>query len=232
MYKDNQDRIDAYLRGEMDAESRIQFEEEQKSDKVLNEEFRATKAISDAIANRKEKLDQMACWDEEENLRRKRLYKKMILRRWTIGVSAAACIAIGFFAVRPMFMMTSTNSEFVMPDFCDEVYYRGGNNSLAYLDSLISAQDYEQALVCVNSLISDYNDELRHYEVTDSLTEKESYNKDQCKDGLDDLAWRRANLLVALGRTNEAKECLKQIVEGNGIFKEPADALLKKLPHE
>lgn len=230
MYKDNQDRVDAYLRGEMDNEARIQFERDLKSDESLAQVYRETKAISDAIADRKEKLDMMAYWDKEEEIREQLSRRRNNIRRWTIGMSAAACIAIGFFAIRPMFRTTSSpTSDFTMPNFGNEIYYRGGDSSMELLDSIISAKDYEHALVRVDSLLLDYNNELTQYEGKDSLTEKEEYELEACKESLDELYWRQANLLMALGKTEEAKECLKSMVDSGGYHQEPADSLLRTL---
>ncbi len=227
MYKDNQERVDAYLRGEMDNDAQIQFERELKSDVDLAKVYRETKAIFDAIADRKKKLDMMARWDKEEQIKEKIIRRRNNIRRWTIGMSAAACVAVGFFAVRPMFITTSSpTSDFAMPNFGSEVYYRGGDSSMELLDSLINAKDYELALVRVDSLLLDYNSELKQYEGKDTLTEKEEYELDACKEGLEELNWRRANLLITLGKTEEANTCLKRIVNGNGYYTEPADSLL------
>ena len=65
MYKDNQDRIDAYLRGEMTSEERFEFEKDKDTNMALRQEYLETKAIADALADRKEKLDMMAHWDME-----------------------------------------------------------------------------------------------------------------------------------------------------------------------
>lgn len=96
MYTNYQERVDAYLRGEMDNEARVQFERELKSDEALAQVYRETRAISDAIADRKNKLDMMARWEKEEEFREKLIRRRNNIRRWTIGMSAAACIAVGF----------------------------------------------------------------------------------------------------------------------------------------
>lgn len=228
MYKDNQDRVDAYLRGEMDTESRSQFESDLKSDEVLAKVYQETKAIANAITDRKNKLDMMARWEKEEEIREQLIRKRINVRRWTIGMGAAACVAVGFFAIRPIFMTTSSlSSDFTMPNFGNDVYYRSGDSSMELLDSIIDSKDYESAIVRVDSLILDYNDELKQYEGKDSLTEKEEYELEACKECLDELNWRRANLLIVLGKTEEAKTCLKRIVNGKGYYAGPADSLLK-----
>ena len=231
MYKDNQERIDAYLRGEISQADRNKFESNLKTNISLYNDFIETKAILKAIADRKKKFDMMKQWDAEE-LRLRIFNRGRIIRRWTIGLGAvAACIAIGFFAIRPIFLTTlsSPTSTFVMPDFRNEAYYRSSNNSMEYLDSLISSKDYKTALAYADSLILDYSIELKQYEGKDTLTEKEEYSKEIGEDTLDDLEWRRANLLIALDKKFEAKECLKHILEANGMFKEQADSLIRTL---
>ncbi len=173
MYTNYQERVDAYLRGEMDNEARVQFERELKFDEALAQVYRETKAISDAIADRKEKLDMMARWDKEE-IREQLIRRRNNIRRWTIGMSVAACIAVGFFTILPMFMTTSsTTTDFIMPNFGNEVYYRSGDSSIELLDSIINIKDYELALGRVDSLLIDFNNELKQYEGKNSLTEKE-----------------------------------------------------------
>lgn len=232
MYKDNQDRVDACLRGEMDSESRIQFEKDLKSDEILSKVYRETKAISEAIADRKKKLDMMACWDKEEEISHRLNHRRNTIRRWSIGVSAAACIAVGFFTIRPMFITTSSapDSDFVLPNFGNEVYHRGGDSSMEILDSLILVKNYETALVYADSIINEYNNELSIYEVKDSLTEKEAYNKEIWEYDLEDLEWRKANLLIALGKTNDARKCLNKIITSDSFYKEQADSLLNISP--
>lgn len=230
MYINYQERVDAYLRGEMDNEARLQFERELKSDESLAKVYHETKAISDAIADRKNKLDMMARWDKEEEIREHLIRRRKNIRRWTIGMGAAACVAIGIFAVRPIFMtMSSPSSDFAMPNFGNEVYYRGGDSSIELLDSIINVKDYKSALVRVDSLLLDYNNELKQYEEKGSLTEKEEYEMEACKEGLEELNWRRANLLIALGKTKEAKECLKRMVDSGSYYQEPADSLMQTL---
>lgn len=231
MYKDNQDRIDAYLRGEMRPEERAEFESDLKTDVELHNDFIETKLIAGALADRKQKLDMMARWDAEEELSLKLLQRKKRMRGWTIGMSAAACVAIGFFAVGPMFLRYPDSSvpEHAMPIFENESYYRGSDNSIEYLDSLIEANDYERALAYADSLAYVYDDELKQFELKDTLTEKEECNQEMCLEALEDIEWRRANILVALGRNSEAIECLKQIIEEDGIYRTQAESLLDSI---
>lgn len=230
MYRDNQDRIDAYLRGEMDNESRVQFERDLKSDEELAQVYRVTKAITNAIADRKEKLSMMARWDKEEEIKERLIRRRNSIRRWSIGMGAAACIAVVFFALLPLLLPPSASkSNFVPPTPGNDVYYRGDDSNIDVIDSLFYVEDYEQALMLVDSLLLDYDKESKLCEMKDSLTEKEEYRLEACKGGLDELNWRRANILIALGKTEEAKECLRDLVDSGGNYQEQADNLLQTL---
>ncbi len=231
MYKDNQDRIDAYLRGEMTSDERAEFEKDINADAALRQEYLETKAISNAIADRKEKLTQMSRWDMEENLRLKIRHRRMLIRRCTIGFSAAACLAVGFFAVRPMFLMTSSvpGDNCSMPDFSQEAYYRGGNYDTERLDSIIRSQDYTKALAFTDSLIKENRLLIEKYEQIDSMTKKDSYHKLQYEDNLYILKWKKVNLLLSLNKKEEAKPILKEFVYNDGAYKAEADSILKTL---
>lgn len=231
MYNDNQDRIDAYLLGRMDNNDRIQFEKALDADEMLMKEYISTKAIAGALTDRREKLNMMARWDKEEKLSKQLANRKTRIHRLCVGLGATACVAVAFFAARPLFMTTSNpDYNFVMPNFGNSEYYRGGNNPIEYLDSFINSGDYENALAKADSLIFQYQNELKHFDSLGSLSEKDEYNMELCRDGLQDLEWRRANLLLALDKMNDARECLKGIVAQGGIYKAQADSLLNILP--
>lgn len=231
MYNDNQDRIDAYLLGRMDNNDRIQFEKDLDADEMLLKEYISTKAIAGAVTDRREKLNMMARWDKEEKLSQQLASRKTRIHRLCVGLGATACVAVAFFAARPLFMTTSGNGyNFVMPNFGNNEYYRGGNNPVEYLDSLINSGDYENALAKADYLILQYQNELKHFDSMGSLSEKDEYNMELCQDELNDLEWRRANLLLASDKMNDARECLKGIVAQGGIYKAQADSLLNILP--
>ncbi|MBD5275396.1 MAG: hypothetical protein HDS37_04765 [Bacteroides sp.] len=231
MSTDNQERIDAYLRGEMSSEERTKFESDLKTDSALNKDYIETKAISEAIGDRKKKLDMMTRWDNEEELILKLEHRRKTIRNLAIGMSVAACTAIGFLTIRPLFFYSSPSptNDFVMPDLKNEQFLRDNGNSMDYLDSLITSKDYKRALVYTDSLILDCNNELSLYKAKVSLTEKENADKENCEEYLEDLEWRRANLLVALGHMLEAKNNLRQIVKKEGYYSEQADSLLNTL---
>ncbi len=228
MYKDSQDRIDAYLRGEMTPGQRKQFEEDIRQDDKLREEYFETKTIAAALADRKKKLEQMARWDAEDAARKRIRRRKKQIRSWAIGISAAACIAVGFFVSQDiMFTAIAPDNGFVMPEFNNEAVYRGGDSGLEILDSMITREDYASALVRADSLIASCKDDMLVYENKDSLSEEDSYRKLQYGYNLYNLEWRRINLLLVLGKTEEAKTTLLDFSSKTGAYKAQADSLLR-----
>lgn len=250
MYKERQDRIDAYLRDEMSQEEGSRFESDLQVDADLHNDFLATTAIAKALADRKEKIDSMTCWDAEEEIRRNIERRRRMIRWWVGGMGAVACLVIVFFTGRhffiphsqysstnysssPTFASSSSSSltpltpvssgpDFSVPTFSTEADYPGVNNVMVYIDSLIEAKDYEEAIVCVDSLIPIYDKGLQQA----SSTERYGQN---CKDTLEGLEWRRTNLLIVLGKTSEAKTCLKRIIERKGFYAEQAKSIMKTL---
>lgn len=232
MYNDNQERIDAYLRGEMTEADKIKFEDDLNSDLSLRHEYEQTKAISNALADRKHKLEQMSKWDAEEKIQNKILHHRLIVKRWTIGMSAAACLAVGFFAVKPMFMTHTSDGNYAMPDFGTTAIYRGGDDSITEVDSLIKAKDYDIALSRIDTLISECKDNISALELTDSLTEKDAYRLKEYEQDLYQLEWRRINLLLATDNEQGAKQALETFIKKSGKYSQQADSLLRTLTNK
>lgn len=223
-----QDRIDAYLRGEMDDKLRMSFENDLEKDMRLRKDFIETKAISNAIADRAEKLDRMAAWDNQEQAYAKNRFKKSAIRRLTIGFSIAACIAVAFFTLIPG--PHPFHAEIPpMADAEPETYYRSGGNGYPEISSLIASGKYGVALHMVDSLIADGEIVARSYDSKGTLTDKEEYGLMLLEERLYGLNWQRIKLLVALEKTSEARDALKRFVMKEGEHKTEADSLLQVL---
>lgn len=232
MYKDNQERVDAYLRGEMDEADQIKFEDDLNTDLSLRHDYEETKAISNALADRKQKLELMSKWDAEEQIQNKVLRHRLIVKRWTIGMSAAACLAVGFFAIKPMFISHTSEGNYAMPDFGTTAVYRGGDNSLAEVDSLINVKDYDIALSRIDALISGCKDNISTLELTDSVTEKDAYRLKEYEQDLYQMEWRRINLLLATDNEQDGKQALEAFTQKSGEYSHQADSLLRTLTNK
>lgn len=226
MSDNSQNRIDAYLRGEMTAEQRLEFEKDLNDDAKLREDLRLTKEITEALTERQQKIAMISKWEKEAEISERLANHRLTLKRWTIGLSAAACIAIGFFAVKPLFM-TNSGRDFAMPSF-DGSYMRS-SSGFVRVDSLIGAKSYDLALRNVDSLYSVGASLLREYADQDSLSERDAYKMDLLKSDQYELSWRRINLLMATGEKEQATKELKAFVDIDGPHKAEAQSLLKSL---
>lgn len=248
MYKDNQERIDAYLRGEMTADQRHLFESEMEVNEELRNEYWLTKAIVNAIADRQEKLKFMRRWSEEDEMEEpymaaacaaaeRRIDQKVAainpkfrILRWVYGIGAAACIAVGIFAVKSIFFASApTDGNYMMPDFGTEAIYRAGNSDISSVDSLIAGKQYALALSSVDSFINETNEYLKGYEETDSMTERDRYKIELNKGYLYELEWRKIHLLLALNKKDDAMRRLIRFSPQEGAYKTKADSLLETL---
>lgn len=228
MHNDNQNRIDAYLRGEMSGEQRADFENDLKADSNLNDEYLQTKAIADALADRAEKLRRMAEWDAQEQMGA-RLARRLSLRRWALGIGAAACIAVGFFALRPLLFPRYSHS--VPSGINTEAgkIYRSGSNPSNEVRSLMAAERYYKALTVCDSLICDIDSEIAAIVAFDSISERDSYRLQQRELERYDLEWQRINILIVLDKRQEAKKALIDFVLKDGEYQTQAEELLSEL---
>ena len=247
MYKDNQERIDAYLRGEMDFKQKQLFENELSGNEELRNEYLMTKAIAKAIADRNEKLDLMRQWSEEdemeeplvaasrattqkENIKVAAINPKFRILKWAYGIGAAACIAVGIFVVKSIFFVSSpTDGNYMMPNFGTEAIYRAGNRDISLIDSLIAGKQYTFALSSVDSLINETNKHLKSYETKDSLSERDRYKIELYEADLYELEWRQIHLLLVLDKKDEAIQRLIRFCSQDEEYKSEADSLLNTL---
>lgn len=229
MRNDNQDRIDAYLRGEMNAQEQAIFLREMEHNPSLKGQYLETKAIKGALADRAEKLRLMARWDKEAEMREAFAKRRRRVRR-TITAGIAACVIVGVFAISRFLVHVASAPEFPMPSFeKGEVYYRGGDKSIARLDSMIAMKQYDRAIATVDSLIAECDKAVERFAQKDSLTAKDTYRLSVCQDEIYELEWRRINLLVAVGQTQRAREALVKYVGKDGQYRQKAEELLKSM---
>lgn len=245
MYKDNQERVDAYLRGEMDMSERREFESDIKTDSNLHADYLETKAILEALADRCKKISQMNQWDMEEKQRiHDELHKKK-LRLWITTVSSAACIVAFFFMIKSIIISPSVEHGFVMPDFSEAVSSNIENSGIDVLDSLITNHAYKDALAFADLLIEENQHHIDHinidtdqhtdefdivyYGQTDSVSGDISNKYKVYEDIIYATEWRRINLILALGEREQCIEDLRRFIQKEGVYQKQALKLLETL---
>ena len=204
-----QDRIDSYIRGEMTAAERSMFSSELSTNPELRKEFELTRRIANSISDRAKKKEQIQAW-KNKNSSHRTIYMTSAI------TSIAAMLVVGFFLFRnapeasaPIAMDSGTSSD--------------RYTAYSEISMLIEKEDYTRALA--------YIEKAESASVkTDSVTRKQVMaNNDSINTNLYELKWLKAQVLVELDRTNEAKSILKEIKNIEGKFQDDIDSLLNKL---
>lgn len=100
-----QDRIDEYLLHEdtMSEEAKAQFLKEKEEDEEKREQYEFTKNVKQAMVSRGEKLKAMTEFQKE--------MKHSNRKTWLWISSIAAILVVGFFAINPLLVETSSHDN-------------------------------------------------------------------------------------------------------------------------
>jgi hypothetical protein len=255
---DNQDKIDAYLRGEMSEAERCKFEEKLKNDAATFDEILLTNDIISALEDRKHKLECIQNWqeaiDEESELEyASQIFEYDVKERnttepkycaaptqtkarnhkvwyWVTGIGIAACLAVGIFITYPTGdQYDMTSSPYSMPEFNDEQAYRGGSTVVKDIDLLINAKQYHDALAKIEEAENDYASIISNIAVVEVATEEQEYEKSLAEDELYSIVWRKINVLLALEKKDEAITILQYYRYQPGIYQTEANQLWEHL---
>ena len=204
-----QDRIDSYIRGEMTAAERSMFSSELSTNPELRKEFELTRRIANSISDRAKKKEQIQAW-KKKNSSHRTIYMSSAI------TSIAAMLAVGFF----LFRNTSDDST---PNTVGNVTSSYRYTAYSEISMLIEKEDYTRALTYIveaeSSLV-----------ITNPPIENQiMVNNDTVSTSLYELKWLKAQALVGLARTNEAKSILNEIKNVEGKFHDDIESLLSKL---
>lgn len=204
-----QDRIDSYIRGEMTAAERSMFSSELSTNPELRKEFELTRRIANRISDRAKKKEQIQAW-KKKNSSHRTIYMSSAI------TSIAAMLAVGFF----LFRNTSDDST---PNTVGNVTSSYRYTAYSEISMLIEKEDYTRAFTYIveaeSSLV-----------ITNPPIENQiMVNNDTVSTSLYELKWLKAQALVGLARTNEAKSILNEIKNVEGKFHDDIESLLSKL---
>lgn len=204
-----QDRMDSYIRGEMTAAERSMFASELSSNSELRKEFELTRKITNCISDRAKKKEQIQAWKKKNSFHRT-IYMSSAI------TSIAAMLVVGLF----LFRNTSDDST---PNTVRNVTSSYRYTAYSEISMLIEKEDYTRALTYIveaeSSLV-----------ITNPPIENQiMVNNDTVSTSLYELKWLKAQALVGLARTNEAKSILNEIKNVKGKFQDDIDSLLNKL---
>lgn len=101
------------------------------------------------------------------------------------------------------------------------------------LDSLVQAEEYQSALVRVDSIIADKKSGLSHFAYFDRfLSEQERYDASVARAEIYDLQWKRIEILQAKKDEAALKSALEDYADIIGYNQERAKALLNQIKEE
>lgn len=204
-----QDRIDSYIRGEMTAGERSMFASELSLNPDLRKEFELNRKIANSISDRAKKKEQIQAWKKKKTSH-KTIYVSSAI------TSIAAMLVVGFF----MFRNTPDSSTL---NTTENIVSSNRYTAYSEISMLIEKEDYTKALAYIEKAESiSVNPET-------STEDQVMANNDSLSTNLYELKWLKAQVLVGLDRTNEAKSILKEIKNIEGKFQDDIDFLLNKL---
>lgn len=204
-----QDRIDAYIRGEMNASERASFSKDLSQDIELRKDYEFTRNVANSISDRERKKRQIREWNRK-GVKTFYMYSTIM--------SIAAMLVVGFFIFRNIPSDNATTLYTESSSKSSESYY-----AFAEICQLIDNQDYGVALKYIEEIESKDNiitlDSIPTA-YTISLSER-TY----------ELKWFKAQALLGLKRIEEARTILKDISSSNSRYKEKADSLWIELQY-
>lgn len=207
-----QDRIDSYIRGEMTAAERSMFTSELSSNPELRKEFELTRRIANSISDRAKKKEQIQAW-KKKNSSHRTIYMSSAI------TSIAAMLVVGFF----LFRNTPDGSA---PIAMESVSSSDRYTAYSEISMLIEKKDYTRALA--------YIEKAEGSSSAKKHTSSESQiiaSNDSISTNLYELKWLKAQALVGLDRTEEAKSVLFEIKNIEGKYHNEIDSLWNELQY-
>jgi len=208
MNYNTQDRIDAYIRGELNASERASFSKDLSQDIELRKDYEFTRNVANFISDRERKKQQIREWNRKNN--------KTVYTYSTI-LSIAAMLVVGFFIFH---YIPSDNATTL-----SEMSSRSSESYCAFAEigHMIDDQDYGVALK--------YIEEIENKECKISLDSISTANSISISERTYELKWFKAQALLGLKRIEEARTLLKDISSSNSRYKEKADSLWIELQY-
>lgn len=206
-----QDRIDSYIRGEMTAAERSMFTSELSTNPELRKEFELTRRIANSISDRAKKKEQIQAW-KKKNSSHKTIYMSSAI------TSVAAMLVVGFFLFR-------NAPESPAPIAMDSATSSDRYTAYSEISMLIEKEDYTRALAYIekaesSAVSTNSNQENKIMACNDSIYAN-----------LYELKWLKAQVLVGLDRTDEAKSVLQEIKYIEGKYHNEIDSLWNELQY-
>lgn len=212
MKEETLDKIDRYLREEMTESDKRTFENILAGDNALRQRVERMREIVDAVETRGMKAH-LAALDEVRH-KRKKVY-------WVGGFASAlaACLLLAFF-------LRIGNDHLMIPVSVpsDFTYERGGGY-MQDVAKLLNHNQYDKALLLIDSLETEYKSEDSLLLAKKKWTEEEIYVRQSDSIALYQLSWLRIQAFIGKKKYDEVRELLKQYRLQEGDYRNKADSL-------
>lgn len=181
-----------------------------------------TLRIADRLGERQRKMDRMAAWE--------RPTKRLNLRPWVVTMAAAACVAV-IFLLTPLWRSASPIDALGIEAPQIEGY-RGTMPNVTDINRLITAGNYEEALVKTEQMLRHSDQEVQILD--DALTYSDDegllYEREAEQEMNAQLRWTYIYLLVQTEHYAEAQHELRKYLKLRACpHRKEAKALLKRL---
>lgn len=223
MDEKKQELIDRYIKDEMPAEERRQFEKLLSEDAELQEQYEFTRQLQEALKSRMEKINLMKQWEDEdaEPAVQKAGHRKTL---WRIVASVAAVVLVSVSLY--MYMQPSGVEMPPLNESYGDVYRSSGE--LSQVKDLILEKRYAEALQMIDSLekwtqVDEKNGVKAN--MSDEERERIQYEQEVERQDADRLKWLKVYALMGLDRREEALQLLDELRRWNGIYQRKADSL-------
>lgn len=223
MDEKKQELIDRYIKDEMPAEERRQFEKLLSEDAELQEQYEFTRQLQEALKSRMEKINLMKQWEDEdaEPAVQKVGHRKTL---WRIVASVAAVVLVSVSLY--MYMQPSGVEMPPLNESYGDVYRSSGE--LSQVKDLILEKRYAEALQMIDSLekwtqVDEKNGVKAN--MSDEERERIQYEQEVKRQDADRLKWLKVYALMGLDRREEALQLLDELRRWNGIYQRKADSL-------
>lgn len=201
---DIEELIDRYVMNHMDADERREFEERMNADDALREEVDMMRIIVASLERRSSNEEKMAMW--------RTAGKRTVFR--VVSICAAACLMLGVFLGYPY-------SYWGLQDD-DVMSYISRTSGVSYSDAIETMWDakaYAESITYIDSAIA----ELTEIEYEDEYDAQTRDFDVYC------LSWARIQTLLKMRDYKSAYDSLEDFMIADGVYKEEAEKLYKKL---
>lgn len=217
---DRYDKIDRYVTDKMTPNERESFVKEMENDPSLRAQLHLVEDIKDGLVRRQEKVEQIQKWQQDSM--KEKVKRSNVIRLSTISVAAA--VMIGAFISYP-------TSYHGLQDhgFKTEMQSLSRSTDDFNLMSYWDSKKYEDCLIAIQHEIDSCIDAMANLDSENLPAEEYEGKMESYSVQIDNLKWANIQTLLKMKRYSESLVATEKYISSNGIRKEAATKLQKRL---